>query len=104
MDLEMARNFFKPKTTSVKVKKQSENLTNVQITSSSKSCKANQPSVACIASSSKASSDAYFHKTLSSKRLEIIWALKQVYSGLSDNSCKNVASLFQSIFAAIQIA
>ena len=104
MDLEMARNFFKPKTTSVKVKKQSENLTNVQITSSSKSCKANQPSVACITSSSKASSDAYFHKTLSSKRLEIIWALKQVYSGLSDNSCKNVASLFQSIFAAIQIA
>ena len=44
MDLEMARNFFKPKTTSVKVKKQSENLTNVQITSSSKSCKANQVS------------------------------------------------------------
>ena len=70
MDLEMARNFFKPKTTSVKVKKQSENLTNVQITSSSKSCKANQPSVTCIASSSKASIDAYFHKTLSSKRLK----------------------------------
>ena len=36
-DLEKARNVFKPKTTSAEVKKQSENLTNIQITSSSKS-------------------------------------------------------------------
>ena len=58
MDLEKARNFFKPKTTSADVKKQSKNLTNIQITSSSKNCEATQPSV--IASSSKASIDACF--------------------------------------------
>ena len=29
IDLEMARNFFKPKTASAEVKKQSENLTNI---------------------------------------------------------------------------
>ena len=33
-----------------------------------------------------------------------MWALKQVYSGLSDNSCKNVVSLFQSMFPDSQIA
>ena len=33
-----------------------------------------------------------------------MWALKQVYSGLSDNSCKNVVSLFQSMFLDSQIA
>ena len=60
MDLEMAKNFFKPKTTSSEVKKQSENVTNIQITSSSKNCEATQPSVTSIASSSKASIDACF--------------------------------------------
>ena len=35
MDIEMARIFFKPKTTSAEVKKQSEYLTNIQITPSS---------------------------------------------------------------------
>ena len=33
-----------------------------------------------------------------------MWALKQVYSGLSENSCKNVVSLFQSMFPDSQIA
>ena len=33
-----------------------------------------------------------------------MWALKQVYSGLSDNSCKNVVSFFQSMFPDSQIA
>ena len=93
MDLEMARNFFKPKTASAEMKKQSENLTNIQITSSSKNCEATQPSVTSIASSSKASIDACFQDSLVQKA-EIMWTLKQVYSGLSDNSCKNVVILF----------
>ena len=97
MDLEMARNFFKPKTASAEMKKQSENLTNIQITSSSKNCEATQPSVTSIASSSKASIDACFQDSLVQKA-EIMWTLKQVYSGLSDNSCKNVVILFQSMF------
>ena len=97
MDLEMARNFFKPKTTSAEVEKQSENLTNIQLTSSSKNCEATQPSVTSIASSSKASIDACFQDSLVQKA-EIMWTLKQVYSGLSDNSCKNVVILFQSMF------
>ena len=38
------------------------------------------------------------------EKAEILWALKQVYSGLSDNSCKDVVSLFQSVFLESQIA
>ena len=33
-----------------------------------------------------------------------MWTLKQVYSGLRDNSCKNIVSLFQSMFPDSQIA
>ena len=103
MDLEMARNFFKPKTTSAEVKKQSKNLTNVLITSSSKNCEATQPSVTAIASSSKTSIDVCFQGSFVQKA-EIMQVLKQVYSGLSDNSCKNVFSLFQSMLPDSQIA
>ena len=85
------------------MKKQSENLTNIQITSSSKNCGATQPSVTSIASSSKVSIDACFQDSFIQKA-EIMWALKQVYSGLSDNYCKNVVSLFQSMFPGSQIA
>ena len=103
MDLEMARNFFKPKATSAEVKKQSKNLTNIQITSWSKNCEATQSSVTAIASSSKASIDACFQGSFVQKA-EIMQVLKQVYSGLSDNSCKNVVSLFQSMLPDSQIA
>ena len=85
------------------MKTQSENLTNIQITSSSKNCEATQPSVTSIASLSKASIDTCFQVSVV-QRSEIMWALKQVYSKLSDNSCKNVVSLFQSMFPDSQIA
>ena len=104
MDLEMARNFSKPKTTSAEVKKQSKNLTNMQITSSTKNCEATQPNVTPIASPSKASIDASFQDSFVQKA-EIMWALKQVYSGLGYyKSCNIVVSLSQSIFPDSQIA
>ena len=99
MDLEMARNFFKPKTTSVEVKKQSENLTKYRLSHQAKIAKQlNQMSpLSFLHQKHQLMQDSFVQKA------EIMWALKQVYSGLSDNSCKNIVRLFQSMFPDSQI-
>ena len=99
MDLEMARNFFKPKTTSAEVKKQSENLTKYRLSHQAKIAKQlNQMSpLSFLHQKHQLMQDSFVQKA------EIMWALKQVYSGLSDNSCKNIVRLFQSMFPDSQI-
>ena len=99
MDLEMARNFFKPKTTSAEVKKRSENLTKYRLPHQAKIAKQlNQMSpLSFLHQKHQLMQDSFVQKA------EIMWALKQVYSGLSDNSCKNIVRLFQSMFPDSQI-
>ena len=38
------------------------------------------------------------------QKAEIMWALKHVYNGLSDNSAKNVVDLFQTMFPDSKVA
>ena len=78
----------------------------VHITESTKETEQNQEvnlAESPRASSSKSSIDLCFQDSLV-QNAEIRWALKQILSGYSDNSCKDMVVLFQTLFPDSEIS
>ena len=72
---------------------------NIQITSPQE---ISEPKQLKATSASNSTIDACFQDS-SVQKAEIMWALKHAQTGISDNSCKGIVSLFQSMFPDSQI-
>jgi len=100
-DQEKLRIFFQPKpVSSTKEKSTKSDLQIIEPTNETE--KGNLPE-APKDSSSKSSIDSCFQDSLV-QNAEIRWALKQVFNGHSDNSCKKNVNLFQIMFPDSEIA
>ena len=94
-DRKQVKTFFAPKNSTNITKEPNETSKTVIITTPGKSMSA-AVSTSSNTSDSK-SLDTCFQDSACQKA-EIMWALKHVYNGLSDNSAKNVVDLFKTMF------
>ena len=98
-DRKTARDFFRPKSTSHHEVNKKECEINIQITSPQEN---SEPKQLKVTTASNSTIDACFRDS-SVQKAEIMWALKHAQSGFSNNSCKGIVSLFQSMFPDSQI-
>ena len=100
-DREQVKTLFTPKNLTNITKEPNGTSKTVIITTPVKSM---SPAVSTSSNTSDSKSLDTCFQDSACQKAEIMWALKHVYNGLSDNSAKNVVDLFKTMFPDSKVA